>query len=333
MTHYTKKFLLIVFIFLFSIACKQETQSNKISIITTLFPQYNFAKIVAQDKANVSLLLPAGVEVHGFEPTPKDIVKIQNCSLFIYTGEIMEPWADKIIETTKHDKFTSLDLSKNIVLQKNNNLEHAEHDHDGEMHHKDEKEADEDLHETHHNHHHGDFDPHFWLSPLNAIIMTQDIANALSKIDPENKSFYQKNASNYIIELKALHASFINLFKHTKHKTIVQAGHFAFGYFESVYGLKHISPYKGFSPDSEPTAKRIVDISNTLKNLKINAIFYEELTDPKIARIIAKQTGAKFYLLHAAHNVSKNELKNGTSYLEIMKNNLENLKIGLEYTK
>ena len=124
---------------------------------------------------------------------------------------------------------------------------------------------------------------------------------------------------------------FVETFSKVKHKTIIHGGHFAFGYFAKRYGLEYISPYDGFSPNAEPTPKKISELMNNMKSLGLNVIYYEELIDPKVAKIISEETGGKMLLLHGAHNISKEELESGISYIEIMESNLDRLKEGLGY--
>ena len=287
---------------------KSVEENDKIKVITTLFPQYDFAKNVGKDKVDVSLLLLPGVEAHSYEPTPKDIINIENADVFIYTGDFMEPWAKKIIDSIKNKELIVVDTSKGISLI---GQEHG------------------DEHEDEDNH--GGKDPHIWLDPMNAQKMVDNILEGIIKADEQNKDFYYKNGNIYKDKLNKLDADFIEAFKNTKSDTIVYGGHFAFGYFTKRYGLDHVSPYSGFSPDAEPSPKRIIELIDTINSSGVKTIYYEELIEPKVADIIAKETGAKMLLLHGAHNISKEELKSGITYIQIMEGNLERLKEGLGY--
>ena len=294
--------------------CNIETDKkdkDKFQIMTTLFPQYDFSKEIVKDKGEVSLLIPPGVEAHSYEPTPQDIVKIRKADVFIYTSDYMEPWAKKMIDEISEEDLLVINLSENLELI---DIEgHDDHDHDHE-------EIDAK-------------DPHTWLDPIYAQQMVNNIANKLKIIDKDNAEYYENNANAYIKDLKQLDADFISMLEKTSKDTIIYGGHFAFGYFTKRYNLKHISPYVGFSPNAEPTPSRIVELIETLEESDAKVIYYEELVDPKVAEIISEQTGAKMLLLHGAHNISKAELNDEITYLEIMYDNLEKLKEGLGYEK
>ncbi len=333
------KILTLVLVFLVALAgCQSpatnsadasgsEVQENvKPIVITTLFPQYDFVRQITGDTVNVVLIVPPGVEAHSYEPTPQDIVKIQNADLFVYTGEVMEPWASKIINTIGEDNVNVLEVSSSILTGDSDREDDADHE-DHEDH-----EADHDDDEADHDdHNHGSVDPHIWLDPVYAVEMVEQIEHSLIKILPENKDLYTSNAATYIQDLKDLHTSFEDAFKHTKFNTIFSGGHFAFGHFIERYGLEYKSPYNGFAPDAEPTPKKIAQLIDALKDSEINAIFYEELVDPRVAKIVSDESNAEMLMLHAAHNLSKEELESGLTYIEIMQQNLENLKIGLQY--
>lgn len=284
-----------------------NNNQGKLRIVTTLFPQFDFAKQIVGDKAEVVLLLPPGVEAHSYEPTPQDIVRIRKADVFIYTSEYMEPWAVKMIAEIGSEDLKVINLSEGLEF-----LEAEDHDHDHD---------DSSI----------DKDPHTWLDPVYAQQMVNNIRDGISEVDSKNKNFYKLNAENYNEEIAQLDKSFRELFLKTENNTIIYGGHFAFGYFTKRYGLNHLSPYSGFSPNAEPTPNKIIELINKLDDLKVKVIYYEELVDPKVANIIAEATGAKTELLHGAHNISKSELEAGIGYLDIMYDNLAKLKEGLSY--
>ncbi|TCL68536.1 zinc transport system substrate-binding protein [Hydrogenispora ethanolica] len=289
--------------------------TGKLKVVTTLFPQYDFVQEIGKDKVAATLLLPPGVEPHSFEPSPQDIVGIRKADVFVYTGEYMEPWAHKVIEGVKGKKIVIVDTSRGIELMKEEE-EHEDHDeHEGEEEH----------------HHHGGKDPHIWLDPVLARQMVSNIVAGLAKADPQHAAFYKQNGAAYQKRLQKLDREFAAAFAKARTKTIIYGGHFAFGYFAKRYGLKYISPYSGFAPDAEPTPQRIAELIKTIKKTGTKVIYYEELIDPKVAKVIADQTGAKMLLLHGLHNISKAELKAKVSYVTLMEGNLERLKQGLGY--
>jgi len=331
---------LLLSVILFSIlltifgGCAKQENDPRPLVITTLFPQYDFVRQIAGDKVNLKLLLNPGVEAHAFEPTPRNIAEISKASLFVYTGELMEPWAERILKGIKNENLIIVNAGNNITLLDagDHHNEHGEED-DDDHGHKHKHSHDHKKKDTHKKHHHGDKDPHIWTDPLNALKMIDNILAGLLKADPENSAYYTANAEKFKKEISNLHNDFINTFRKTEHKKILYAGHFAFGYFAHRYGLEHISPYKGFSPNAEPGPREIAALIKAIEENGTKVIYFEELVDPKVARVISQQTGAEMILLHGAHNVSKKEFNEGLTYIDIMRNNLEALKKGLGYKK
>ena len=294
----------------------QRTTDNIIHVVTTLFPQYDFARTLGNEDVDVSLLLPPGVESHSFEPTPQDVLAILNSDIFIYTSLEMEPWVSEVLKNVDETKTTVIDASVGIDMIA------SDHEH----------EDDHDLVEEHDEDHSEDaVDPHYWLDPNNAIHMVKTISEALIQKLPSQETQIKARQNTLINALENLDADIIRAFENTDSKTILTGGHFAFGYFAHRYGLESQSPYAGFSPDAEPTPQRIAALMKTIKETKAKAIYYEELIDPRVAKIISEETGVKMLLLHGAHNLSKQEIEEGVTYIEIMEGNLERLKEGLGY--
>jgi len=175
----------------------------------------------------------------------------------------------------------------------------------------------------------GVLDPHIWLDFDNAKIMARNIAEALAAKDPAAQAFFNQNADAYNTKLAELDAAFRKTLSTCKNRVIVYGGHYAFGYLARRYGLRYLAA-QGVSPDAEPTAKDLVRLVEQIKKNNIHYVFYEELTSPKIAETIARETGAKLLLLNAAHNLTKDQFKRGVSLFEILNTDLEQLKIGLE---
>jgi zinc transport system substrate-binding protein len=305
-----------LFILLFVVPFTSADQ--KLKVVATIFPLYDFAREVGGDRIDASMLLPPGVEAHTFEPRPQDIVRLNKADVFLYTGQFMEPWAADLLKGVTNKGLVAVDTSTGISLM--DEEEHGEAQ--GEEH-------GEEPPEGHAHHGHEGKDPHIWLDPVLAQTMVDTIAQAFSQKDPLNSAFYQANAESYKARLKDLDARFAATLSMCQIRTIIYAGHFAFGYFAKRYDLDHVSPYKGFSPDAEPAPKSIKEIIDTIKSVGSNTIYYEELIDPKVARMISGETGARLELLHGAHNVAKDKIAS-LSYLKIMEANLPKLKEGLE---
>lgn len=298
---------LLVLFCLFLPACATAAPAGDgIVVVATLFPQYDFARQIAGDQAEVRLLLPPGVETHAFEPSPQDIIAIHEADVFIYTGDHMEPWAHRIAESTEGNVLIA-DASEGIEL-------FAEA-HDGE---------EEETHE-----HHELYDPHIWTDPMMAANMARNIENALCESDPANSEAYRANAKAYIAELESLDADIRALTDSAAKKKIYFGGRFAMSYFAMRYDIECEAVFDSCSSESEPSARRVAQLIDEIKASGAPVIFYEELADPKIARTIAEATGAEMLLLHSCHNLSAEEFSAGETYLSLMRKNLENLKKAL----
>jgi zinc transport system substrate-binding protein len=298
-------------------SCQKEqdliSQPKKLSIVATLFPLYDFATEIVGDKATAMLLLPPGVEAHSFEPRPGDMITINTAGIFLYTGAYMEPWVQKILRATDNKNLVVIDTSKGVTLLKST---------------AGDKEGDHGQEIPGHNEH-GIYDPHIWLDFANAQKMVDSILEGLTRQDPANKDFYAKNAAAYKTKLQALDEKFRHTLSGCKKDTFVHSGHFAFNYLASRYNLHYISAYGG-SPNAEPTPGKIIELKKFILEHAVKYIYYEELITPRIADILNKETGARLLKLNGAHNVGKDDLKEGKSFIRIMEENLINLKAGLE---
>lgn len=283
-------------------AASSPAGKEKLTVYATLFPQYDFAREIAGDRAKITLLLPPGVESHSFEPTPADIAGISKSDLLLYTGDAMEPWAAKLIVGDLPDTVRAVDLSQGVALLA------EEHEEEGHAH---------------------PFDPHIWTSPVNAMIMVRTVVSAFCEADPEGAEAYRANGERYLAELESLDGEIRAVVSQAKRRELVFGGRFAFHYFTAEYGLTAYSAYDSCSEETEPSAKAVSEVIGRVRVDHLPAVYYEELTDPKVARSIAQETGAKLLLLHSCHNLSKDELAAGESYLSLMKRNAQNLREGL----
>jgi zinc transport system substrate-binding protein len=291
---------------MFFISCqaKQEKAGpgKKLIVVTSLFPLYDLARNIGQDRADVSLLLPPGLEAHSFEPKPGDMVRLNHANVFLCTNSAMEPWVQDVLKGVQNRDLKVIESGQGIAMIS----DHDRHGHD-----------------------HGGADPHIWLDFSNAINMVDHILTGFIEKDPLNRAFYQKNADVYKAKLNDLDRQFKEGLSSCRKNVIVHGGHFAFGYLAQRYGLRYVA-VSGFSPDAEPTPAGMVKISKTLKANGLNHIFYEELLSTRVAESIARETGASLLMLHAAHNVSKEEFERGVGFMDLMQRNLQNLKRGLQ---
>ncbi len=303
-------FLIVIAVFHSGCGKQQSSEdSGKVSVVTTLFPLHDIVRQVGGEHVDATLLLPPGAEPHSFEPSTHDIMKITRADVFWYTGDTMEPWVDRMLDSIDAKKLTVLDAS--VFMGKS-----AEHDH----HH----------HAEHDHHDHGREDPHIWLDFGYLPKMVDQVRDALLKADPANAVAYEKNAEAYKQKITDLDKRFRKLAENSERKTIIYAGHLAFGRFCERYGLKQLSAYKGYSPDAEPSAHEISQLVQKMKELGTKVVYYEALTEPRLADVLAEETGAELLTLHAGANLSKNEFKSGKTFLDIMQDNLERLKKGLQ---
>ena len=282
------------------------SEREKLKVIATLFPQYDFTRQIAGNRADVRLLLPPGSESHTYEPSPSDIIRIDKADMFIYTGRNMEHWADKIISSVKSEKIMAVDVSKGIKL-----IRHEDEEHEGKQ-------------------HQHVFDPHIWTDPANAVIMADNILSSLCAARPEEAEYFRENAKKFKRELKKLDKEFSDAVSSGSRKKIVFGGRNAFAYFLRRYGLESVSASDFCSTQADPGVKRIAEIIRDVRKEKIPVIYYGELVLPKTAKTISEETGVRLLPLNSCHNLSAEDMKKGKTYLSIMRENLFNLKEGLK---
>jgi zinc transport system substrate-binding protein len=295
-----------------SLACQKREApgapraAGRLTVVTTLYPLYDFARAVAGDKAEVALLMPPGIEPHSFEPKPEDMVRLSQADVVVYTNEAMEPWAVKLLKTVAQ-KPQVVDASKGAALLKAGSEANAETGHE----------------------HAGGIDPHIWLDFANAQVMVQNIAQGLAARDPSNRDYYQANARSYQLELKKLDDEFQAGLKNCAKRVFLHGGHYAFSYLAKRYQLSYRSA-QAINPDSEPTPARIADLIRQVRANGLKYVYCEELLSPATAQMIARETGARVLLLNGAHNISKEDFDRKVSFLDLMRQNLANLRKGLE---
>ena len=282
--------------------CSAWFWDSKPKIVTTIYPLYEFTKQIVGDKAEVVLLTPAGVEPHDWEPSPADMVTIQNAKLFIYNGAGMEHWVDRIAGST---------LAGKKVINASNFVSTIAAEFD--------EEGGPALS--------GEIDPHIWLDPVNAQAIVTAIAAALVEIDADNSGYYGSNAASYNNELAALHQEYLNALNSRSRNEIVTS-HAAFGYLAKRYGLTQIA-IMGLSPEAEPTPDRMAQIIQYVRSNGIKYIFFETLVSPKLSEIIASEAGAQTLLLNPLEGLTDEEVAQGRNYISEMRMNLVNLKYAL----
>ena len=294
-------------------ACSSESgysdsDSGKLKIISTVFPPYDLARQIAGDNAEISILLPPGSEIHNYEPSAKDMIAIRNCDIFLYIGGENEQWAEKLINSNDTENVTAVKLIDYVPTLSEDEDEH-DHDHDHEH-----------EHET---------DEHIWTSPKNAQLMLSAVYDAICKVDPSDKQTYTKNKDAYAKQLSDLDNAYRSAVDNAKNKTIVLADKFPFRYLAHEYGLEFSAAFAACSDESEPGVSTMIKLTKTIKENNIPAVYYLEFSSTKIADTLCDETGATKLMLHSCHNVSKQDIENNVSYVDLMKQNLENLKLTL----
>ncbi|WP_425058941.1 High-affinity zinc uptake system binding-protein ZnuA [Sporomusa carbonis] len=292
----------------------KSTQSapDKLKVLTTIYPVYEFTRQVGGDKVEVAMLVPPGAEPHDWEPTAQDMVKIKESKLFLYHGAGLEP-VDKLLKKDVVGTAKTVEVSKGIALLPG----HSEDEDEGEDGHDHENKA-----EAKHQHEH-EFDPHVWLDPVFARQEVRVIAGALSEVDPNNKEYYQKNAESYVQELAKLDQEYQSVIAKAKRRDIITS-HTAFGYLAKRYNLDQVG-IMGLSPDSEPTPDKMAKVVKFCRDHQVKYIFFETIVSPKLADTIAKETGAGLLVLNPVENLTEEEMRQGKNYLSVMRENLANL--------
>jgi zinc transport system substrate-binding protein len=293
----------IIFIGLFTLIIKNRSttplvSSGKVQVVASFYPLYYFASQIGGDKANVLNITPAGAEPHDYEPTPSDIVSIENSKLLILQGTGLEAWGDNIKKNIDPKQTTILTVGQELMTQ--NVVE-------GET---------------------TVIDPHTWLSPPLASEMADKILAGFITTDPTNTTYYQTNEVKLKIDLATLDMEYKNGLVNCASKDIVTS-HAAFGYLSTTYGLNQV-PISGLSPDAEPSPKQLADVADFVKKNKVQYIFFESLVSPKLSETIARETGTKTMVLDPIEGITQEDLAKGDNYMTVMRSNLKNLETVLQ---
>lgn len=292
---------------------KAESDSNKLQVITTIFPYYDFASHVAGEYAEVSMAVPAGMDTHSFEPTAADIIAFGKADLLIYNGGEMEGWVEQVIEASDNKAMLADGMMNHVEIYEEEiveGMEEEEHGHEGEK----------------------EYDEHIWTSPVNAQKLIQQIAKDLSKADPEHKEEYQQNADAYKKKLDELDKQFSDVVSRAETRYLVFGDQFPLRYFVEEYDLEYSAAFAGCSADTEPSTDTIAYLTNQVKDKKIPVVLKIELTSPKVAQIIAESTGAEVETFYTCHNVTKEQFGQGVTYLSLMQENVKVLTEALGVT-
>ncbi len=309
-----------------------QDESKRLCVTTTIFPYYDFARQIAGDRVRLKLVIPAGMDSHSFEPTPADMMEIQESDILLYNGGAMEQWVDAVLESldTSHIRTVSMmDVVDVLEEEKVEGMEAGRgHDHDHDHDSNDELKWEKDhepgqLHQI-------EYDEHIWTSPTNAMEMVREICRVFAEEDPENREFYEGNARRYLEELKALDEEYRLLMEEARENMIIVGDRFPFRYLAETYGIQYRAAFAGCSGDTEPSARTIAYLIKQVEDRGLSAVYYLELSSRRVAEIIGEETGARPLLLHSCHNVTRKEFDEGITYLQLMEQNVRNLRAGLQ---
>ena len=275
-----------------------------VSVVTTGFAAYDFARQLLGERGEAELLIPPGSETHSFEPTPKDIIDIQNCDLFIYTGGESEAWVADVLESVGGG-VRAVTLMDCVELLEEETVEGMEDPHAG------------------HDHGHGaEYDEHVWTSPRNAALICGKIAAALSEADPQGAESYAAALEDYCAQLDELDAAFTEVVESGARRTVVFADRFPLLYFARAYGLEYFAAYPGCSDDAEPSAATVAFLIDKVREEDIPVVFHIELSNELMADTVCDETGAAKRQFNACHNVTRAQFDAGVTYIELMWENV-----------
>ena len=319
---------------------------KKLQVVTTIFPQYDFVRQIAGDNVSLTMLLKPGEETHSYEPTPQDIIAIQNADLFIYVGGENDEWVEDILESPEMEDVKRLrlvDCVGNILAEEHvegmkEERGHSHEDEEEESHDEEEEENhDEEEHFLHsaeeteeeHNEHVHTMDEHVWTSPGNAIDIVEHITEELCSLDPEHGQAYKDNAEAYEAQLKELDTEFRDVVENAKNHTLLFGDRFPFRYFAAEYGLDYYAAFSGCASDTEPSAATMAFLINKVKEEQIPVVLKMELSNDNIANAIAEACDVPVKVFYSSHNISAKQFEAGVTYLDLMKENVETLKEAL----
>lgn len=298
---------------------ENKKDNGKLNVVATVFAEYDFLRQIAGDAINLEMLMLPGADLHAFDPTPKDIMKVQDADLFVTIGGESDAWADKIVESIDSGDLQTvrlMDCVDNVVEEEIvEGMEVEEHEHDEVAEHEEHEEKS--------------FDEHVWTSPKNAIQIVESLCDTLCEKDAANAASYKKNAKSYISKLEELDKAFTEVIENGARREIIVADRFPFRYFADAYELEYYAAFPGCSTQTGASAETIAFLIEKVKEDAIPVVFHMELSSETMCDTICAETGAKKAQLNAVHNISKQDFDKGIGYLELMQDNVETLKEAL----
>ena len=299
-------------------------QTDKLSIVTTIFPEYDWVREILGDKADnaeITMLLDNGVDLHSYQPTADDIVKISDCDLFIYVGGESDEWVEDALRNAANGNMKVINLlevlgdsvkTEEIV----EGMQEAEHEHEDAEEHEHEEEADE----------------HVWLSLKNAKMLVRVISKALQELDPDNKDIYAANADAYVKKLSALDTEYQAAVDAASNKTVLFGDRFPFRYLVDDYGLRYYAAFAGCSAETEASFETVSFLAKKVDELGLPCVLTIEGKNHKLAETIVQSTAGKkqkVLTMDSMQSMTSKDAANGATYLSVMEQNLSVLKEAL----
>ena len=281
-----------------------EPDSKKLNVVCTIFPKYDFCREIAGDKIDLTLLLDSKTDLHSFEPTSEDILKISKCDLFINIGGESDDWAQDVIKSAQNDSLTVLSLMDTVETHEEEALEGQQAEEDEEKEHEHEQ------------------DEHIWTSLKNANLMAQAITDKLCVLDKDNAEAYKANCEAYTKKLSDLEKQYADTISGAKTKTLLFADRFPFRYLAEDYGLTCYAAFSGCSAQTEASFETMAFLVNKVKEENLNYILMIDGSDGSVAESVSRQSGAAIKTLNSCQSVPPEDIENGVSYLSIMLDNL-----------
>lgn len=326
--------VLVTAMFMLTACGTSEEKSDKIKIVCTTFPSYDWISELTAGVENVELTLlqDKGVDLHSYQPTADDMIKIKESNLFVYVGGESDAWVDDAIEDIHREDFSAISLMQ--ILGDNVKQEEVKEGMQAEDEEHDADEHDADEHEDHdHDAEEVEYDEHVWLSLKNAETICAVLADKLEEINPENKDKISENAKSYIEKLSALDAEYEKTVSSATNKTVLFGDRFPFRYLVDDYGIDYFAAFVGCSAETEASFETVAFLSGKVDDLGLNTILTIDKSDKKIAKTIvanSKEKSAKILTLNSMQTVDKKQIEDGATYLKIMQENLNVLKEALK---
>ncbi len=317
---------------------------KQLTVVTTLFPYYDFARAVAGNlldtEISVEMILPPGQESHSFEPTASDLITMQEADVLIYNGGAAEQWVDRVLESNEGKNLICMVGMEAVDLYEEETtgsmkqtllgglfghghagctLDH-EHGHEGHVHEHENLEVSYEI----------EYDEHIWTSPVNAAALVRAVCDTMCEAAPQYEQIFRKNAEAYAAEIEKIDAKIRDIVNDADSNLLVFADRFPFLYFVKEYGLCYDAAFAGCSHDTEPSAATLAELIDLVNEDSIPVIYCVEQSSRKTAKIIQESTKAEICEFHSCHNVTKEQLDAGITYVDLMKTNIGVLEKGLE---